>query len=506
MSFITANAKANAMVNAPVNVTANATVNAVTIPTPNFDSLKRFADENNLKVSMFDRGYTNFANNLEKVFPGMSTYYNLNDHPIPVFANMVKLLIKQGEFGNQTPEKDIIYLIQTVKGSDFTFVNTHNLNKNKSGNVDVVLCEDIKYVEMLEKFMENKLKPSLRSRIFIWDSYHGRYILDHRKMLDKKQDDLIGLDEKFTEVEQDMEACIQFRERLERFGESTGRNYMLYGPPGTGKSSFVRALAMKYNVPIYNVKLSSAGDENSITNMLIPGNNGDEEDHSDNPNKNPYGMFKIVLLEDFDRYLNTHVGSMSAILNALDGILPSFGVLRFFSANNPDSISHNKALQQRMHRTFFFGLPSVTQIIQQIKNVFDHIEPNDYMIKQFATFARAEKLSMRQITHYICQYLSSENPFRDIVHNMRKLVDEMNHFVNFNENEVNDDNTEDFDDEDDDDDETGNSLPKPEPNEEQIDVELYLSPMVTRKRKRTQAQKKDYSKNFKQRLRVKGRW
>ena len=480
----------------------------MSIQTPKFDSLKKFADENRLKVCMFTRGYTNFANNLEKVFPGMSPYYNFNEQPLPIFANMAQLYVKAGDFGNKTPNKDVTYYIQTMKSSDFTLVESHVIDhKAKDNQVDVVLCEDVKYVQMLEKFMENKLKPSLRSRIFIWDSYNGRYVLDHRKMLDKKQDDLIGLDDKFDQIEQDMMACIKFRERLERFGESTGRNYMLYGPPGTGKSSFVRALAMKYNVPIYNVKLSSAGDENSITNMLIPPDRGDEDSSDQSDNKNPYGMFKIVLLEDFDRYLNTHVSSMSAILNALDGILPSFGVIRFFSANNPDSISHNKALQSRMHRTFFFGLPTVKQIIQQIKNVFDHIEPNDYMIKQFSTFAYKEKLSMRQITHYICQYLTSENPFQDIVHNMRKLVDEMNHFVNFNENaERNDDEeeTEEFNDDDAGDTELNDA--DPELNEEQMDVEVHLSPAVaTKKRKRYQSQR-NYTKTLKQRMRVKGHW
>lgn len=485
----------------------------MSIQTPKFDLLKKFADDNKLKVCMFTRGYNNFSNNLEKVFPGMTDYYSLNSDLLPIFANMANLHVKAGEFSNNLPDKDVNYFIQTMQSSDFTFVDTHVVNHKSNGHqVDVVLCENVKYVQMLETFMEHKLKPSLRSRIFIWDAYNGRYVLDYRKMVDKKQDDLIGLDDKFDQVEQDMLACIKFRERLERFGESTGCNYMLYGPPGTGKSSFVRALAMKYNIPIYNVKLTTAGDEHSITNMLIPADQPRDDDGNDlftnDDSKNPYKMFKIVLLEDFDRYLNTHHDSMSAILNALDGILPSFGVMRFFSANNPDSISHNRALQQRMHRTFFFGLPTVKQIVQQVTNVFDHIEPNEYMIKQFSTFAYENKLSMRQITHYICQFLTSEDPFQEIVHNMRKLVDEMNHFVNFNENaerNKDDESTQDFN-EDDEDDEDNNGESKPEPDEGQMDVEVQIShPVVTKKRKRYPPSK-NYSQSFKQRLRVKGRW
>ncbi|QKF93523.1 AAA family ATPase [Fadolivirus algeromassiliense] len=416
--------------------------------TPKFDTLKKFADTNKLKLVAYYQGYTNFTNNLDKVFPGLTPYYsNPQGQIAPIFANITSLKIKKGEFSKNLPDRDITFYFQTMKGSDFVLIESHgNDNGKNSSHVDVVMCEDIRYIRELEKYLSDKVQPSLEKRVFIWDSYNGRYVLDHRKMLDKKQDDLIGLDNMFKEVDDDMNNCIRFRERLERFGESTGRNYMLYGPPGTGKSSFVRSIAVKYNIPIYNVKLTSALDENQLTNMLIPPDNknnyDDYDDYDDDYGKtsksvieNNHKMFKIVLLEDFDRYLEIHnTSTMSAILNALDGILPSFGVMRFFSANNPNVISHNKALQSRMHRTFFFGLPTVNQIKQQVVHVYDHMKPNEELITEFAQFAYQEQLSMRQITHYVCQFFGSDDPFKDIVHNMKKLVKDIQQFTTFDEN------------------------------------------------------------------------
>ena len=56
---------------------------------------------------------------------------------------------------------------------------------------------------------------------------------------------------------------------------------VITGPPGTGKSSFVRSIAVKYGIPIYNVKLSAALDENQLTNMLIPPNNNNYDDYDE---------------------------------------------------------------------------------------------------------------------------------------------------------------------------------------------------------------------------------
>src|SRR5204862_4186005 len=135
---------------------------------------------------------------------------------------------------------------------------------------------------------------------------------------------------------------------------------------------FVRALAMELEIPVYVVKLTMASNENKITNMLIPDgdNSGDEWDEDGNQNLTSSSDFKLVLLEDFDRYLKDNHSSMSSILNALDGIFPSFGVIRFFSANTTNIISKNKALQTRLNRIFYFDKPNKEQFIKQVENVY----------------------------------------------------------------------------------------------------------------------------------------
>lgn len=104
----------------------------------------------------------------------------------------------------------------------------------------------------------------------------------------------------------------------------------LEGPPGTGKSSYVRAVAQKYDMPVHHYDLSSMSNEEFV------------EYWRDSLNAAPC----VVLFEDMDRIfnkdkmvnkqnsLNKGTLTMDCILNCIQGVEASDGVLFFVTVND----------------------------------------------------------------------------------------------------------------------------------------------------------------------------
>ena len=163
----------------------------------------------------------------------------------------------------------------------------------------------------------------------------------------KGEDKLLGYDSYFQIVEKDLNNMIKYKTILDEIGESKSYNYLLYGAPGCGKTTFVRSLASKHNMPIFIVNPNGIAPA-FINNILNPAGT--------------YGNYniKLVLFEDFDRFLGdpASLRMMSSILNVLDGLDDSAGIVRFFSGNNCDVIFNNAALINRMTCKLKFDLPS----------------------------------------------------------------------------------------------------------------------------------------------------
>lgn len=355
---------------------------------------------------------------------------------------MIKLELDQKILNKNSETKIIEFYVQTIIGNNFSFVNTSNCAEKNYELYDVVMSVELQHINLFNDYLIKETSPkSEKSFIYNWNVYNLRWELDNRRMYDKKMEDLIGLEKYFDVINKEIQTYIKHKDTLIRLGESTGLNYILYGPPGTGKSSFVRALAMNLEIPIYVAKLTNARTENDITNMLIPKSkntiNYDDDDYENESNKNLTNLkkndFKIVLLEDFDRYLkdsNDHE-SLSSIFNALDGIYPAYGIIRFFSANDPSIISNNKALLTRLNRSFFFDNPAREQIEKQIYNVFRDHEINKKYLNKFLDYIIEQDLSMRQITHILCQYLDSEDPLENLFREIEKHLDDLKNFASY---------------------------------------------------------------------------
>jgi len=119
-----------------------------------------------------------------------------------------------------------------------------------------------------------------------------------------------------------------YRERGIRWRFGAG----LFGPPGTGKTSFVRAIAQDLDMPIHIYDLSTLSNE-ELTKAW-----------SKSLNATPC----VVLFEDLDRVFvkdknlrgnEKHQSlTMDCLLNCINGVESSDGILIFVTANDPSKL------------------------------------------------------------------------------------------------------------------------------------------------------------------------
>jgi len=113
------------------------------------------------------------------------------------------------------------------------------------------------------------------------------------------------------------------------FGHPYKRNYLFYGPPGNGKTSFINAIAGKYNLTIFLISFSvNITDE--IFKKLISGLRKDS----------------LLVMEDIDVLFqsgSTGGGgkniTMSTILNTLDGLARKNRIICIMSTNHFDVLT-----------------------------------------------------------------------------------------------------------------------------------------------------------------------
>ena len=131
------------------------------------------------------------------------------------------------------------------------------------------------------------------------------------------------------------------------------RGYLLTGPPGNGKSSLVCAVASLFDLEIRILNLSQIENEGDFNSLV--------QDISENC---------ILLLEDIDcsfvdREDKVKV-TLSALLNALDGVNAPEGRLVFMTTNHPEKLDPALIRPGRVDYVLKVGNPQDTEIQKMI--------------------------------------------------------------------------------------------------------------------------------------------
>lgn len=191
-----------------------------------------------------------------------------------------------------------------------------------------VIYPNKKVEALFEWYVDNVRSPERGRNLYAYN-VKEEYWMRKYQYVGLDQEHVFGLDDKFDMFERDFTIIHKKIELLHKVGKSCSLNYFLHGPPGTGKSSFAKCVATKYNLDIYTANLKDAKhikDSDAIKSILSPrkmifkeeperdnsecsnGGCGDDDyDECDydkiiNPGKHEY---VVVLIEDFDRYLNS---------------------------------------------------------------------------------------------------------------------------------------------------------------------------------------------------------
>ena len=138
---------------------------------------------------------------------------------------------------------------------------------------------------------------------------------------------------------------------------------------------------------------------------------------------------KILLFEDFDRYLegaliSQQSGAMSDILNTLDGINSGEGTVRFFTGNNCDIIFRNSALINRMSACFKFDLPGREMYEKKLDAFLSHYGETSVDLDKKNAFLDlvVGKVTLRPFVNYIIRYLFEDGYIDKMIENIHELV------------------------------------------------------------------------------------
>lgn len=123
---------------------------------------------------------------------------------------------------------------------------------------------------------------------------------------------------------------------------------LLYGPPGTGKTSLVHALAGVFDLSVYMLNPSDIESENSLRNamatveqraiLLIEDADASIAPKRDPPETKPADPGVVIMPPSLGSKEVTKGPSLSAVLNALDGIAASDGRVLIMTTNHPERL------------------------------------------------------------------------------------------------------------------------------------------------------------------------
>ena len=180
------------------------------------------------------------------------------------------------------------------------------------------------------------------------------------------------------------------KERYLKFGRIYKLCFLLTGVPGSGKSSLIKAVAMKYNRPIYAITLSKKLDDDALADLF-----SDVKENS------------IIVLEDIDAFfIDRHAQdiniSFSAILNMFDGLFsPGNGCILFMTGNNPERLDSALIRPGRVDQIIKFDYPKK----KEVQKAFNAIVSDDP--ENFANFYKnisGSQISMAGIVDYLFRH------------------------------------------------------------------------------------------------------
>ncbi|ESL10114.1 hypothetical protein TRSC58_02157 [Trypanosoma rangeli SC58] len=177
---------------------------------------------------------------------------------------------------------------------------------------------------------------------------------------------------------------LRSRELYMSLGVPWRRGYLFEGAPGTGKTSFILGLASELSLPIYLLSLQSKElDDASLIGLInsVPPRSLlviEDLETAIKASSIPSSSLQNALFTEVGGGRNAGV-SLSALLNAIDGIASSEGRLLIITANDASRLPSPDALLRpgRIDRRVAFGpldSDSIKEMVQSFQSKL--VEPS----------------------------------------------------------------------------------------------------------------------------------
>lgn len=159
-----------------------------------------------------------------------------------------------------------------------------------------------------------------------------------------------------TKLIKQLEKFYSSRAMYERYGVTWKRVHLFHGPPGTGKTSTVLAIASHFKQNIAKFTLTPGVSSQDIETLFttVP-------------------QDTIMVLEDIDALFtgrNAEQGvDFSTILNCIDGIATTNGLVLFMTTNHLEKLDQALIRPGRIDMTAEFGYPTRPELEQALKSL-----------------------------------------------------------------------------------------------------------------------------------------
>lgn len=249
-------------------------------------------------------------------------------------------------------------------------------------------------LEKIQKFLLHayKEKDNIKSdKITIYSSRSNKYSTwEKHESISVQTLDNIYIDKTIKEnLITHIDNFLELKEKYLKYGRNHKLNLLLTGVPGSGKTCLCKALAKKYNYPVYIFNFSKSLTDESFIELI-----NDIKENS------------IVLFEDIDSYFKDRASldiniSFSCLINILDGFISKsgIGIITILTANNPDRLDPALIRPGRIDKIIKFDYPKK----DEIKEAFMSLIPSkkDIDFEEFYDKIKNVKCNMSGFVDYL---------------------------------------------------------------------------------------------------------
>ncbi len=222
---------------------------------------------------------------------------------------------------------------------------------------------------------------------------------NHQLSQNKRDIDTVFLNKDLkNNVIKDIEKFINSEEDYIKFGQSYKRNYLFYGPPGSGKTSFIYALASKFDFKIFIINITPDLTNDVFINLI--------------QNIESKKQSSILILEDIDslfkerKSTNEHWITFSGILNIFDGIFCKEKLLIFLTTNHKELLEPALLRPGRIDYIVEFDMAKK----EQIEQMYNYFFNDKKIFEQFWKVVRHySNLTTAYFQKFFFEFRKSEN-------------------------------------------------------------------------------------------------